>query len=465
LLQRRYSSASVLGQLCIVLWGLLVQGCDTERAPLPTQGTSPDLVGEAAGINQMLTDLLPAGPLLDEARAEVGVTHEGPGRNPASTRRWALRQANSILKAYRAGRLLDPNGPAPPTTQEAVVQVIDAYLAFAALPPSGISPDALGPTGRSGASAVFGRAGGNLVTGERLAGLVVPPDAVSEDHLFLISRRDDLALQGICLSTPLPQFPLCYEFIVVPKTTFSVPVTVVECQLEPPPPHPIYNRLVLAHPDPNVLGAIQFTTRVADPFGLVCTDAVLLPGGGGLTSVLRRVGAFAVSAILPRPLYAGHGGMGGSVQSFSPFIAVDPVADLIVESLSHAPAEPTIADLITVTAVVKNNSPVPTGPFSVAFALGVVEAPVVSIAGLPGGASVPVSVLIGPRLPGTYQDTVTIDVGSAVVEFNEANNTLTSAAYTVSAPLPPPPLPLPPVPPPPLPPAPLPPPPLHLTPP
>jgi CARDB protein len=451
LVQHRFSSASVLGQLCIVLLGLFVQGCDRERAPLPTQGVSPELVGEATApslgqINQMLTDLLPAGPLLDEARDQVGVMHERPP-NPASTRRWALRQANSILKAYRAGRLLDPNGPAPPTTQEAVVQIIDAYLAFAALPPSGISPDALGPTGRSGASAVIGRVGGSLVTGERLAGLAVPPNAVSADHLFLISRRDDLALQGICLGTPLPQYPLCYEFIVVPKTTFSVPVTVVECQLEPPPPRPIYNRLVLAHPDPNVLGAIEFTTRVADPFGLVCTDAVLLPGGGGLTGVLRRVGAFAVSAILPRPLYAGHGGMGGSVQSFSPFIAVDPVADLIVESLSHAPAAPTVADLITVTAVVKNNSPVPAGPFRVAFALGVVTVPAVSIPGLLGGASVPVVMTIGPRLAGTYQDTVTVDVGGAVVEFNETNNRLVSAPYTVSVPLPePPPILLPPPP-------------------
>jgi hypothetical protein len=463
LLKRRSSSASVLGQLCIVLWGLFVQGCDRERAPLPTQGMSPDLVGEATArslghINQMLTDLLPAGPLLDEARAEVGVTHDRPERNPASTRRWALRQANSILKAYRAGRLLDPNGPAPPTTQEAVVQLIDAYLAFAALPPSGISPDALGPTGRSGASAVFARAGGNVVTGERLAGLVVPPNAVSEDHLFLISRRDDLVtLPGrTCLSTSLPQFPLCYEFIVVPKTTFTVPVTVAMCQLEPPPPEPIYSRLVLAHPDPNNPLAIELTTRVADPFGLVCTDAVLLPGG--ITGVLRRVGAFAVSAILPRPLYAGHGGMGGSVESFSPFIAVDPVADLIVEIISHAPALPTIADLVTVTAVVKNNSPVPAGAFKVRFGAGLVPAPSVTVPGLPGGASVPVSVLIGPRLPGTYQDTVTVDVGGAVVEFNETNNTLTSAPYTVSAPLTPPPLPPPPLPPPPLPV-------LHLTPP
>jgi len=176
------------------------------------------------------------------------------------------------------------------------VQLFDVLLSFVGLPPSGLTSDALGPTGPSGASDVFGALGGTLATVEGLAGLSVPADAVSGVHLFLITRRDDLALQGTCLSTPLPQYPLCYDFSVFPKTSFSVPVTVVMCPLESVSHAEFYHRLVLAHPDPNDPNAIQFTTRAADPLGLVCTDAVL-PTPGGLGGVLRRLGAFAARLI------------------------------------------------------------------------------------------------------------------------------------------------------------------------
>jgi len=55
-----------------------------------------------------------------------------------------------------------------------------------------------------------------------------------------------------------------------------------------------------------------------------------------------------------------------------------------------------------------------------------------ALGGLGGSASAPVSVTIAPRAAGTYQDTVTVDASNAVVESNETNNSLTSAAYTVS---------------------------------
>jgi len=163
----------------------------------------------------------------------------------------------------------------------------------------------------------------------------------------------------------------------------------------------------------------------------VCTNAVL-PTPGGLGGLLQRLGALAARLILPTPLYATHGGMGGSVDSFSPFIAVDSAADLTVQSVTETPGAPTTADAITVSAVIQNNSPVPAGPFTVAFGTDPASAPVVSVPALAGGASVPVSVTIGTRAAGTYQDTVTVDAGNTVVEFNEANNTLTSAAYTVA---------------------------------
>ena len=433
--QRRYSSRFLLAEFSVFIGGVIL-GCTEQRTALPTQGPRSNLLvdGTALSIgamNQLLIGLFPEGPLLDSARDQLNniqpLLSHGDLAGAQST---VLHLADFTIKSYRAGQLLDPNGTLPPTTPEAIVQLFDALLSFVGLPPSGLNSDALGPTGPSGASDVFGALGGTVATVEGLAGLSVPPDAVSGDHLFVITRRDDLALQGTCLSTPLPQYPLCYDFSVFPKTSFNVPVTVVVCPLESVSHAEFYPRLVLAHPDPNDANAIQFTTRAADPLGLVCTDAVL-PTPGGVGGLLRRLGAFAARVILPSPLYATHGGMGGSVDSFSPFIAVDSAADLTVQSVTHTPDAPTTADAITVSAVIQNNSPVPAGPFTVAFGTDPASAPVVSVPGLAGGASVPVSVTIGTRdAAGTYQDIVTVDVGNAVVEFNEGNNTLTYA-YTV----------------------------------
>jgi len=436
--QRRYSSGLLLAELSVLV-GALILGCTEDRAPLPTQSPRADLLSvdpslTIGHINQLLIALFPAGSLLDSARNQLNniqpLLAQGDLPGAQST---ALQLADFTIKGYRAGQLLDPNGTLPLTTPEAVVQLFDALLSLVGLPPSGLTSDALGPTGPSGASNVFGALGGAVATVEGLAGLSVPPGAVSGDHLFLITRRDDLALQGTCLSTPLPQYPLCYDFSVFPKTSFTVPVTVVVCVLESASHAAAYPRLVLAHPDPNNPNAIQFTVRAADPLGLVCTNAALPPPPtSGVGRLLQRLGAFAARLILPSPLYATHDGMGGSVSSFSPFIAVDSAADLTVQSVTLTPGAPTTADVITVSAVIQNNSPVPAGPFTVAFGADPASAPVVSVPGLAGGASVPVSVTVGPRAAGTYQDTVTVDLGNAVVEFNEANNTLTSAAYTVA---------------------------------
>jgi len=439
--QRRYSSRFLLAEFSVFIGGVIL-GCTDQRTALPTQGPRSDLLADGTALsigamNQLLIGLFPEGPLLDSARDQLNniqpLLAHGDLAGAQST---ALHLADFTIKGYRAGELLDPNGTLAPTTPEAIVQLFDALLSFVGLPPSGLTADALGPTGPSGASDVFGALGGTVATVEGLAGLSVPPDAVSGDHLFVITRRDDLALQGTCLSTPLPQYPLCYDFSVFPKTSFTVPVTVVVCVLESASHDAAFPRLVLAHPDPNNPNGIQFTARAADPLGLVCTNAVLPPPPmGGVGSLLQRLGAFAARLILPSPLYATHEGMGGSIDSFSPFIAVDSAADLTVQSVTHSPDAPTTADPITVSAVIQNNSPVPAGPFTVAFGSDPASAPVVSVPGLAGGASVSVSVTIGTRAAGTYQDTVTVDAGNTVVEFNEANNTLTSGTYTVVTPL------------------------------
>src|SRR2546427_9835254 len=215
-------------KLSIVVGGLFLFGCTVERPPLPTQGPRADVLGVAAcplltDIDGMLAQLFPAGALLDESLldqarqqfAEIQLllaTGDLPGAQSGP-----LGFADSAIKAYRAARLLDPNGPAPPATQEVVVRLIDAVFCFVSFPATGLSPDALGPTGESGASEGIGLLGGDLVTGEKLAGVRVAPNAMSDPHPFVISRRDDLALQGTCLSTARPRYPLGAALFALPR--------------------------------------------------------------------------------------------------------------------------------------------------------------------------------------------------------------------------------------------------------
>src|SRR2546422_6127503 len=155
------------------------------RRPLPTQSPRADLLSDATPlnvghINQLLIALFPAGSLLDSARDQLNniqpLLAQGDLPGAQST---ALHLADFTIKGYRAGQLLDPNGTLPLTTREAVVQLFDVLLSFVGLPPSGLTSAALGPTGPSGTSDVFGALGGTLATVEGLAGLSVPLDRKS----------------------------------------------------------------------------------------------------------------------------------------------------------------------------------------------------------------------------------------------------------------------------------------------
>src|SRR3989442_6290787 len=206
-------------KLSIVVGGLILLGCTEERPSLPTLGPRADVLGGAAcplvtDIDGMLVQVFPAGglldaSLLDQARQQFAgiqlllATGDVPGAQSG-----ALGFADFTIKAYRAAQLLDPNGPAPPTTQEGVVHLIDAALCFVNLPPTGLSPDALGPTGDSGASEVIGLLGGDLAPGERLAGLRGPPNAGSDAHLFVINSRDVMWHHGTFIGTVHPHYPI-----------------------------------------------------------------------------------------------------------------------------------------------------------------------------------------------------------------------------------------------------------------
>src|SRR6266571_4358194 len=177
---RRHLTTLVLAQ------ALFAAGCTETRQPLATAPSAALTAGSA--------------PSANDIRAQIVALFPAPGPRTA-----ALAQFDIIARRMAAGltadaqskmqdlvaftvqklgaqKLLDPNGPNPPTTQGAVLDLINALYAF--------------------------------------VGLGVPAGAVSGDHLFVIARRDDLAEQGTCLTTSLTQYPLCYDYAVFPATTF-----------------------------------------------------------------------------------------------------------------------------------------------------------------------------------------------------------------------------------------------------
>jgi hypothetical protein len=109
--------------------------------------------------------------------------------------------------------------------------------------------------------------------------------------------------------------------------------------------------------------------------------------------------------------------------------------DLIVESLTHSPANPTTADQITFTAVVKNVGTASAGASTLMFRIGgeTPGAPKTqfSVPALAPGASKTVTRLLTLNVAQNYMNTATADYTSLVAESNETNNTTTDT-YAVT---------------------------------
>jgi len=112
-------------------------------------------------------------------------------------------------------------------------------------------------------------------------------------------------------------------------------------------------------------------------------------------------------------------------------LASTPLPDLIVESLTHSPVNPTTADTITFTAVVKNVGSAAAGASTLEFRVGgEFPYPTYPVPALAPGASHTVQrqeVLSAQ----SYLNTATADINDEVTESNETNNQKTDS-YTVT---------------------------------
>jgi len=281
--------------------------------------------------------LFAPGDLLTFARnTQASISLKMSRGDLAGARKLALAFIDFTLKTYYQGKLRDPNGPNPPTTAEAVVTLIDGILCWVGLPPSGL--DLTTSADVTVTTKVIGKDGGQLKSTDELSGLKVPPGAVSEDRLFVITRRDDLATAGTCVSSKLKsQIPLCIDFAVVPAQDVAKPLVVAICQ--PEDAHPPERRLAHKLSD----GRVELLAVVADPFPLVCTSTPDFPppGSGGLTRAVWGVGSFLARVLGPERLHAAHTGLGGLLgPKASPVTAVLVRLSFVVQPSNTGAGDP-----------------------------------------------------------------------------------------------------------------------------
>ena len=331
----------VLATSMLVGAGLFVTACSDQHSPLPTEPPiSPTLTARSCTSPLQLAALTLAlfapGDLLTFARSTQNNINLKMSRGDiAGARKLALAFVDFTLKTYYQGKLRDPNGANPPTTAEAVVTLIDGILCWVGLPPSGL--DLTKNADVTVTTKVIGKDGGQFKSTDELSGLKVPPGAVSEDRLWVITRRDDLANSGTCVSSTLKsQIPLCIDFSVVPAQDVAKPLVVAICQ--PEDNHPADRRL--AH---KLSDGIELLAVTADPFPLVCTSTPDLPppGLGRVGRAVWKVCSFMAQVLGPKRLHATHSGLGGLLgPKLSPVTAVQVRLTFDVQPSNTEPSSP-----------------------------------------------------------------------------------------------------------------------------
>lgn len=203
-----------------------------------------------------------------------------------------------------AGRLLDPAGGDPPTSEGALADLFEAVADEAGLEAPPVSEAALG----EGAVMFVDEDGMTVVTESGFGGVDFPAGALSQRTLVILERLPEEGEPGDGpLPTDLDQYPIFYQVTTFPEVgELSVPAVAGLCVVDPPDPFAptpeVAARLRLAHPDPDDPADIEFLPLMDAPF-VDCTGAST--EGLGLAS---------------------PGRLGGAIAAFSPVAAVDPLS-------------------------------------------------------------------------------------------------------------------------------------------
>ncbi|HET6361544.1 MAG TPA: hypothetical protein VFH11_05750 [Gemmatimonadota bacterium] len=295
----RRGGAPAIVAVCLVT-ALAACSSDGGNGPIPPE----DSIIPAA-IQAQIDALFPTGNLNESATIHVEDVLESAdaGQTAVAQSAFVGFVAFSADQA-EAGTLLDPNGAAPPTIEDALVNLADdvADEAGLAIPP--IPDEAFG---ESGALAVLDASGGTVVTGDGNGGLQLPAGALPGSTLITIvpiPATGDPEDHDGPLPTGFDQYPRFYQIETFPPiSTLAQEGVVGICVVDPPDPFAptpeVAARLRIAHPDPDDPLTVEILPLADAPF-LDCDGA-----SGSLSP-------------------AAPGAIGGRISAFSPFAAVDP---------------------------------------------------------------------------------------------------------------------------------------------
>jgi len=329
-------------RLCLLLIAVAFAACTDQSPtkPLHPSRTSAQVSPDRAALEAQVNSLINA---LYQPK-DQGKVFSAFARIKATIAAGQIDDAQSAIVAFfasvladlKAGKLQDPNGTQPPSTADALRDLLNTVAQFGGLAPP-IPPS--NPFSGDGVVAVVGPDGGTVVTPRGFAGVRFPAGALPADVIVVIARLDNPTQLGLGpLPTSFDQYPLFYDFSTFPTVAhFSQPVTVALCRLEVgdafgPPTQTVADRLQVAHPDPTNPSTIELLPRVDASFvhcdGVSLASAEAAPQGQSIAA--RMLAAFTTAGsrigelFLPTPAYAVHGGLGGLTSSFSPFATVDP---------------------------------------------------------------------------------------------------------------------------------------------
>ncbi len=132
---------------------------------------------------------------------------------------------------------------------------------------------------------------------------------------------------------------------------------------------------------------------------------------------------------------ANTGAPSGQVAEFQVIGNPAPNPDLTITAMSSAPSAPVETDAVTLSATVRNAGTAGSPASTVNFYLGTTRVGTANVAALAAGASATVTANIGARNAGSYPLSAKVDEANTVVEQNDSNNSYTSPANLVVAPV------------------------------
>jgi hypothetical protein len=351
----------------ILLLLLLAVGCSTDDDRV--QLTEPAADARASGtgpVQDAIDQLFPPPGLRQAASAKLASIQKDLAQSNTLAAQLKAADLSAFVTTHlNNGKLLDPNGSAPPTRSEAVA-LLTCELQKEVSPGSiaqdcdDYADDVGEILDRGGAVGIIGPAGGTIVTPERLEGISVPagatliPRVITVDPIPAFSPGDGPLVQPPCLAgeetegecLQVIQYPLFAHFTVQPAEPlgtpdFLIPVTVGLCHLDPadgpfaPPSEAVDQRLRIAHNVGNDPTTLEVLAKTEAPF-LDCldfdsSDIDEIPSLrlGSIGQALQQLAAAArpmLASLLPDFAYAAMGKccLGGLATKLSPFGAVDP---------------------------------------------------------------------------------------------------------------------------------------------